>query len=529
MKRKIRASEFLQVGFVRLSAAFTIAALFMILGYILWNGFFYSVRREYRVTSDVSQGIDGAVLVVNRGIGLSTLPFDEMRNIYTDEYTTWKKTDGQDLDLYPYMDDAVSARGTTLLGADEIGFLVEYPGDTRQTVLAVSGKEGSCALVDGAAFAGLDEATRASVKTVSLRTVAFAVNPSVTELEGNRRIGTIAESDVARLLSGHVANWSELEGRNLPVVIVVPPAGDPLRDIAERSGLNAGKAGRFLEAGTLDEYYALIASTPGAAGFVSANRASSGGIEPLSLARTESGRNLSLSFILDAPKDSGKIGGISTIILNTFAMIFLTLLFAVPPGIFAAVYLVEYAREGRLVRLIRLGTETLAGVPSIIFGLFGMLVFVQGFGWGISLLSGSFTLTLMILPTIVRTAEEALKAVPRSFREGSLALGATRVETIFRVVLPAAFPAITAGVILASGRALGETAALLYTMGSNYNLTSGLFDSTRTLAVHIYLIIAEGIASERAFASGAVLVFFILALNTAAKFAVKRVGRMAKA
>ena len=158
-----------------------------------------------------------------------------------------------------------------------------------------------------------------------------------------------------------------------------------------------------------------------------------------------------------------------------------------------------------------------------------MLVFVQGFKWGISLLSGSLTLTLMILPTIVRTAEEALKSVPHSFREGSFALGATKVQTIFRVVLPAAFPAITSGVILASGRALGETAALLYTMGSNYNLTSGLFDSTRTLAVHIYLIIAEGIASERAFASGAVLVFFILIINTLAKVAVRRMGSMSRA
>jgi len=210
-------------------------------------------------------------------------------------------------------------------------------------------------------------------------------------------------------------------------------------------------------------------------------------------------------------------------------MVLLTLLFSVPPGLFAAIYLVEYARAGRLVRWIRLGTETLAGIPSIIFGLFGMLVFVQGFGWGISLLSGSLTVTLMILPTIVRTAEEALKSVPRTLQEGSLALGATKVQTIFKVVLPAAFPAIASGVILAVGRALGETAALIYTMGSNYNLTEGLFDSTRTLAVHIYLIIAEGISSDRAFAAGTVLIFFILVINTSARFLINRMGRMTRA
>lgn len=539
MKRKMRASEIVQVGFVRFSAAFTIAALFLILGYILWNGLFYSNRRDYTETSDVTQNLDGAVVIVNRAIRLSELPFDEVRSLFTDEYTTWKKVDGQDIDLYPYADDTLSARAAQLLGVEEIGTLVEYPGSTADAVDAVAGMEGGVALVDGEAFARLDAAKRESVKAIGVRAVAFAVNASVIELEGNRRIGTIDERSVGSLYRGEVSNWKELDGRDLSVTMIVPPAGDPLRALAEKAGWSAGKgagsdegengSARFIVSSTLDEYYSLLASTPGSAGLVAANRVDQSGLAALKLSRTESGRNLTLSFLLEAPRDSGKIGGISTIILNTFSMIFLTLLFAVPPGIFAAVYLVEYARAGRLVSLIRLGTETLAGIPSIIFGLFGMLVFVQGFKWGISLLSGSLTLTLMILPTIVRTAEEALKSVPHSFREGSLALGATKVQTIFRVVLPAAVPAITSGVILASGRALGETAALLYTMGSNYNLTSGIFDSTRTLAVHIYLIIAEGIASERAFASGAVLVFFILIINTLAKVAVKRMGAMSRA
>ena len=535
MKRKIRAGEIAQVGFVRFSAAFTIAALFLILGYILWNGFFYSNRRDYAETSDVSPDLEGAVVIVNRAIRLSELPFDEVRSIFTDEYTTWKKVDGQDIDLYPYADDALSARAAEVLGVGEVGTLVEYPGSTADAVDAVAGTEGGVALVDAGSFALLDEERRQSVKAIGVRAVAFAVNPSVTELEGNRRIGTIDEGAIGSLYRGAIPNWKELDGRDLAVTMIVPPEGDPLRALAEKAGWSAGKAAgdsshsRFILSTSLEEYYSLLASTPGSAGLVAANRVESSGLAALKLSRTESGRNLTLSFLLDAPKDSGKIGGISTIILNTFAMIFLTLLFAVPPGIFAAVYLVEYARAGKLVSLIRLGTETLAGIPSIIFGLFGMLVFVQGFKWGISLLSGSLTLTLMILPTIVRTAEEALKSVPHSFREGSFALGATKVQTIFRVVLPAAFPAITSGVILASGRALGETAALLYTMGSNYNLTSGLFDSTRTLAVHIYLIIAEGIASERAFASGAVLVFFILIINTLAKVAVRRMGSMSRA
>jgi phosphate transport system permease protein len=175
-----------------------------------------------------------------------------------------------------------------------------------------------------------------------------------------------------------------------------------------------------------------------------------------------------------------------------------------------------------LVRILRLSIETLAGIPSIIFGLFGMLFFVNILGWGIGLISGVLTLTLMILPTIIRTSEEALKTVAQGLREGSLALGATKMQTVLRVVLPAASPGILTGLLLAMGRAVGETAALIFTMGSSYDLVSGLTSSTRTLAVHIYLIIAEGISLDRAFATATVLILIILFMNTVAT---KIIGR----
>ena len=532
MKRKIRASERVSVAFVWLSAGITIAALFLILGYIIWNGFFYNNRKEYTVSSRAAQSFEGAILVVNRKIKLDELPFDIARNLFADEYSNWKKIDEQDIDLYPYVTEEIVPRVKDILAIDAPGELVEVSIDTESAINSVVSQYGGVALVDKASFDRLDPKLKSSVKVVSLRTIALACNPDVVALKDNHRIGTIVETDTRKLYSGAIANWSELNGYPLPVVMVVPPASDPLYAAARDAGYDpAASSARctFVRADTMDAYYAALATTPGAAGFAEANRLDGAGLKSIKLARQETGRNLSLAFILEPPKDSGKIGGISTIILNTFAMIFLTLLFAIPPGLFAAIYLVEYAKEGRLVRIIRLGTETLAGIPSIIFGLFGMLVFVQAFGWKISLLSGSLTVTLMILPTIVRTAEEALKSVPHSLQEGSLALGATKVQTIFRVVLPAAFPAIASGVILAVGRALGETAALIYTMGSNYNLTSGLFDSTRTLAVHIYLIIAEGISTDRAFASGTVLIFFILIINTAARLLINRMGRMTRA
>lgn len=528
MKRKIAFTERLSVGFVRFSAALTIASLFLILGYIMWNGFYYSNRYEYPVASARGDSIGDLTVIVNNRVKRSELPFNLLRNAFSDEYTTWKKIDEQDIDLYAYVSDGAAGSLKATLDLDEPGVLVEYPGDAVSTALATRSQAGAIALLSTAEYETLSPADKKGFRVMPVRSVAFAVNPTVTDLKDNMRIGTIDEIDVSKLYRGEITNWKELNGYDLPVVIVVPPEGSQLRKLAEKAGYD-GSVPNGLKAATLDEYYAYLAATSGAAGYADANLLRPNALSSVNLARMETGRNLSLAYFLEAPIDSGKYGGISTIILNTFAMIALTLLFSVPPGIFAAIYLVEYAKEGRLVHLIRLGTETLAGVPSIIFGLFGMLVFVQGFGWGISLLSGSLTITLMILPTIVRTAEEALKSVPHSLQEGSFALGATKVQTIFKVVLPAAFPAIASGVILAVGRALGETAALLYTMGSNYNLTSGLFDSTRTLAVHIYLIVAEGISSDKAFASGAILVFFILIINTSARMLINRMGRMTRA
>ncbi len=533
MKRKIALTEYASVGFVWFSAAFTMLMLFLILGYIMWNGFFYSNRNAYTVTSHTETVFEDMVLVVHKELHVTELPFNIVQNLYNDEYTTWKKIDEQDIDMYPYMSDEVAGTALPALGLANAGSLVEYPGDASATVKAAASQRGAVALIGSDAFNLLDSDLRNSVKKIKLRTISLATHPGVTAIKDNMRVGTIDETVIDRLYRGDVANWSEFDGSDIPVVVVIPPVTDPLYGFVRDAGYDARNPSqgsvRFVTASSSDEYYRLIAATEGAVGLVAANRVVSAGLTLINLARQETGRNLDLAFLLEAPKDSGKIGGISSIIANTFLMVLLTLLFSVPPGLFAAIYLVEYARAGRLVRWIRLGTETLAGIPSIIFGLFGMLVFVQGFGWGISLLSGSLTVTLMILPTIVRTAEESLKSVPRALQEGSLALGATKIQTIFRVVLPAAFPAISSGVILALGRALGETAALIYTMGSNYNLTEGLFDSTRTLAVHIYLIIAEGISSDRAFASGTILIFFILIINTSARFLIGRMGKMTRA
>jgi phosphate transport system permease protein len=276
-------------------------------------------------------------------------------------------------------------------------------------------------------------------------------------------------------------------------------------------------------------YLADIAGTSGAVGVAYAGDATLAGIPLAWMTRVKTGWNLTLRYLLEPPRLSGKTGGISSIIANTFFMLLLTLAFAAPLGVAAAVYLVEYARQGKLLKLLRLGTETLAGIPSIIFGLFGFLFFVNILHFGFGLLSGSLTLTLMILPTIIRTSEEAMKSVPRSLREGSLALGATKLQTIFRVVIPASSPGILTGLILAIGRAVGETAALLFTMGSDYNMARGLFSSARGLSAHVYLLFAEGISFDKAFSTATVLVVVVLLFNFAAKRVIGRMHRQAAA
>ncbi len=212
--------------------------------------------------------------------------------------------------------------------------------------------------------------------------------------------------------------------------------------------------------------------------------------------------------------------------ITTVMITVLALLIALPLGVGAAIYLVEYAHRGsRVVKAVRLTTETLAGIPSIVYGLFGTLFYVTYLGWSYSLLAGAATLCIMILPLIMRTAEEALKAVPDSFREASFGLGAGRLRTINRIVLPSAVPGILAGVILAIGRIVGETAALIYTAGTVAQIPGSLMASGRTLAVHMYALSGEGLYIDQAYATAVVLLLLVFAINTASTAVARRITK----
>lgn len=213
-------------------------------------------------------------------------------------------------------------------------------------------------------------------------------------------------------------------------------------------------------------------------------------------------------------------------IINTLLMTGFTLLMAVPVGVFSAVYLAEYAKRGsKLVKLIRVTVETLSGIPSIVYGLFGFLAFVIALKWEYSFLAGSITLAIMVLPVIMRTTEEAILSVPDSFREGSFGLGAGKLRTIFKIVIPSSMPGILSEIILAIGRIVGETAALIFTAGTTAAVPENIFSSTRTLAVHMYCLLSEGLYTEQAYATAVILLVMVIGINALSSFFAKKLTK----
>ena len=231
---------------------------------------------------------------------------------------------------------------------------------------------------------------------------------------------------------------------------------------------------------------------------------------------------LRLRFLADLPKNMGREGGILPAIIGTIAITAVAILLATPLGVGTAIFLKEYTRESKISRIIRFGTDCLAGVPSIIFGLFGFVFFVIYLNMGWSILSGGFTLAAMILPTIISTAEEAIKGIPPSYREVSYSLGGTKSQTVIHTILPSALPGIVTGIILGVGRSIGETAAIILTAGSSLMMPTSLFSPIRTMSVHFYILAREGISMKMAYGTGAALILLVLLINAVANWLLNR-------
>lgn len=228
------------------------------------------------------------------------------------------------------------------------------------------------------------------------------------------------------------------------------------------------------------------------------------------------------SFLLGSPKNMGREGGIFTTIIGTVALTAVAIIVGAPLGVGTAIFLREYTKESKASRVIRFGTDCLAGVPSIIFGLFGFVFFVIRLNMGWSILSGGLTLAAMILPTVISTAEESIKAIPPSYREVSYSLGGTKWQTVTRVVLPSALPGILTGILLSVGRSIGETAAIVLTAGSSLVMPTSLFSPIRTMSVHFYILAREGISMKMAYGTGAALILLVLTVNIIAQWSINR-------
>ena len=231
---------------------------------------------------------------------------------------------------------------------------------------------------------------------------------------------------------------------------------------------------------------------------------------------------ISWQFLTEIPRSMGREGGISSTIVGTFLVTGLAIILVIPFGIGTAFYLAEYTREGHITRIIRFSAESLAGIPSIVYGLFGFIFFVIIMGFGYSILSGGLTLAFMILPTVIRTSEEAIRAVPQIYREVSFSLSATKWQTISRAVFPSAILGIVNGIILSIGRCVAETAAVFLTAGWALNMASSIFSPARTMAVHFYYLATEGISMDNAYGTAALLIILILLINVVANMLVVR-------
>ncbi len=462
--------------FIYLSAASTALILISMIGYIAFRGLY----RESRINKQIleSDNIvyefnnEKYIFIVNKKIQRNFIGIDEAEKILAKDIKNWSSIS----------ETRARIKLLSLFRENkEINSIynIKNMNTAEELLKTLQENNGSIGIVP---LDAREKLILKNLKILNINNECVAAGYKVSEIINNRKLAVLSEEDFKKIKDGKVENWKEVGGHDIPLEIMKK---------AEQ-----------------------VKKSEGGFAVVEYKKAVNAGVSIIPVSYVKKGANFTPGFIFDKPVKAGKAGGISTIILNTLFMIILTLIFSVPVGVGAALYLTEYASPGRTMRIIRLGVETLAGIPSIIFGLFGFIFFVDIMNMGIGLLSGSLTVAMMIIPVIIRTSEEALRSVPMSYREGSLALGAGLWYTIKKVILPAAKPGILSGVILSIGRALGETAALVFTMGFDYRLANGIKSSARVLSVHLYQLVREGISFERAFATAFVLMCFIFVINT---------------
>lgn len=473
----------------------TIIILALMLAYLIYRGLYSNKLIERGVTDQVNTELPFEIYS-NQYSKVDELDYFTLKKIIEGKVYSLRKISNVNRDIQLYIDPSLKPFLAKYLLIDEKDLndpsIINIDSNTIQndkTQLNEIKKN------EGAILISAKTTDLKGFRPVAISDMVIAVNPEVTALYENKKIGNLRADEMDNILNGNYKSWSELNGPSINITLV-----NSLSEVEKKSGsIMIVQAPLYQKA--IDDGIT---------------------IDSLKVFHNVSKRNLTLHYLLSESEDEGKYGGILSIIYNTLFMVILTILIATPISVAGAIYLVEYAKKGKLSNLIKTGIDLLAAVPSIIFGLFGLLVFVQLLGFGFSMISGVLTLSLMILPTILRTSEEAIRSVSPSLKEASRGLGATKIETITKIVLPSASKGITTGVVLAIGRALGETAALIFTIGSSTSFSTGLRSSSRVLAQHIFLIITEGGSIDEAFASALVLVVLVLIINSITKIIMRK-------
>ncbi|WKC80547.1 phosphate ABC transporter permease PstA [Borreliella tanukii] len=440
--------------------------------------------------------------IVNKNINIDKISTEDIYNIYNNKISHWGSISDQGIDIIPIANsiDSISNKAIlrTLIKNNEFNKrYIKIEPSTQKILQTINSTIGSVSYLTKEEFESLDFKLYPNIKALKIKTMSVLISKKTLTKNENEIINTLGVDEVEKLIKGK-EKWINLISKDIKLKII-----------------------KYFD--QKEKIIQTIEKTEGTLAVVPWHYFQNIKAPFIKMHYFDKSSPLNLNFILSIPRDSGAYGGISYLILNTFYVILLTTAISICIGIGTGIMLAEYTSNKIFYKILSMSIDILSSIPAIIFGLFGLIFFVPIFGMGI--LSGAITSSLMILPMIVKTTEETFKTIPKSYKYASFALGANKTETIILIMVPAAIPGILTGIVLAIGRALGETAVLLFTMGTNLGLATNLNEPSRTLTVHLLMLFQEG-HLDKGFGTASILVIMILIINLTSKFLINKLYRI---
>ncbi|QMU99020.1 phosphate ABC transporter permease PstA [Borrelia sp. A-FGy1] len=495
---------------IKLISYALIALLIFLISYILYNSLFFSVKKQTLFLNEKKHFLPLTLknqkikiaFIINKSIKIDELTTKDIYNIYNNKISHWGSISDQVIDIVPIasLKSNLSSKVilTTFIKNNEFNNrYVKVKESTEEMIKTVNKTVGAIGYLTKEELEDLNFKKYPEIKSIKIKSMSILVGKKTLQKSENEIINALSLEMTEKLLIGK-KKWNELIFKNINSYIIKHSAYNPniIKEVEEKEGTIA-----------VVPWHSFYKSNP----------------PFLKLYYTKKSMPLNLNFILSTPRNSGAYGGISYLIINTFYVILLTAVISIFIGIGTGIMLAEYTSSKIFYKTISMSVEILSSIPAIIFGLFGLIFFVPILGMGI--FSGAITSSLMILPMIIKTTEEAFKSIPKSYKYASFALGANKTETILKILLPASSPGILTGIVLAIGRALGETAVLLFTMGTNLGLAETLNEPARSLTVHLLLLFQEG-HLDKGFGTASILIIMILLINLTSKFLINKLYRI---